>query len=409
MATPRVVDRVRETITTSGTGSYAVGSSAVTGYRSIPNSLANGESAVFAVDDSLGGYEVFLGTYTAPSTLARTTIIKSSNSNLAVSWAPGAKTIASVLSADYADMNRMKHNLAATAAPAVTDDTADGYHPGSLWFDLTGRRVYFCAADTLGAAVWTEMHSSVRLAVEQATTTPAVVSGGALLAVGASTVASATAAIAVGGGADATAVDTIALGSNSGASAESAIALGTIATTSGVRAIALGYGAVAVGYGSVALGENTYSTLAGAVVRSTDNATDVFVNGGWLMLGIKTANATPTYLQFKLDQATYGETALSFEEQSFAYSGIIVARSAANTKAWKVEGAVKRDAGGDIELVGTPTMVAIIAEDSGATTWTLTVSVNTGTQALRFDVTGQAATNIAWGGKIMFTQLEYYE
>ena len=394
MPTPRALDRVKETVTVIGTGAYTVGATPAVGYRSI-TSLSTTETAFYACDDGVGGYEVGIGTYTSPDQFARTTILRSSNSDLAVSWAAGNKTLALVAVADYAQMLQMKHNFAASAAPAVTDDTADGYHPGSLWYNITGRRVYVCISDGAGAAVWQELHSSVRLAVEQAITTPATLSGSALLAVGASATASAVGAVALGSSASATAADAYAFGTDSVANA--------------VRAVALGHSAYAAKYGAVALGYAGYSTFVNAVTNSADNGTDVYVSGGWLLLAIKTTDATPTYLQAKLDQATYGELALTFGEQSFAYSGLIAARSAANTKVWKVEGAVKRDLAGNITLVGTPSMVAVIAEDTGAATWTLTVSVNTGTQALRFDVTGQAATNIAWGGKIMFTQLEYYE
>jgi hypothetical protein len=48
----------------------------------------------------------------------------------------------------------------ATAAPAVTDDTADGYEPGSLWIDLTGDKAYVCLDATEGAAVWSRIDNS---------------------------------------------------------------------------------------------------------------------------------------------------------------------------------------------------------------------------------------------------------
>lgn len=46
------------------------------------------------------------------------------------------------------------NNTAATAAPAVTDDIAKGYGPGSLWFDGTGNAAYWCESNGAGAAVW---------------------------------------------------------------------------------------------------------------------------------------------------------------------------------------------------------------------------------------------------------------
>ena len=43
----------------------------------------------------------------------------------------------------------------ATAAPGVGDDVADGYGPGSLWYDATGNALYICESNGAGAAVWT--------------------------------------------------------------------------------------------------------------------------------------------------------------------------------------------------------------------------------------------------------------
>jgi hypothetical protein len=41
-----------------------------------------------------------------------------------------------------------------TAAPAVTDDIADGYGPGSFWLNATGNAAYICESNAAGAAVW---------------------------------------------------------------------------------------------------------------------------------------------------------------------------------------------------------------------------------------------------------------
>lgn len=49
-----------------------------------------------------------------------------------------------------------KANLNASAAPAVGDDDADGYSPGSLWVDTTGDKAYVCVDASTGAAIWIE-------------------------------------------------------------------------------------------------------------------------------------------------------------------------------------------------------------------------------------------------------------
>jgi hypothetical protein len=85
-------DRVKETTTTTGTGSFAL-AGAVTGYDSF-GQIGSGNTTYYAVYlDGGSEWEVGLGTYTSPSTLARTTILASSNAGSAVNFSAGQKTI----------------------------------------------------------------------------------------------------------------------------------------------------------------------------------------------------------------------------------------------------------------------------------------------------------------------------
>ena len=47
-----------------------------------------------------------------------------------------------------------RNNYTATTAPAVTDDSSDGYFEGSVWYDITADEAYICLDSTEGAAVW---------------------------------------------------------------------------------------------------------------------------------------------------------------------------------------------------------------------------------------------------------------
>lgn len=92
-------DRVLETSTTPGTGTYTL-AGAVTGFQDF-SVVGNGNTCHYAaweVDGSgnpSGGWETGLGTYTTSgTTLARTTVIASSNAGAAVSWAAGTRRIA---------------------------------------------------------------------------------------------------------------------------------------------------------------------------------------------------------------------------------------------------------------------------------------------------------------------------
>ena len=86
-----LADRVKETSTTTGTGTYTL-AGAVSGFESF-GSIGDGNTTYYActLDDN---FEVGIGTYTASgTTLARTTILQSSNNDNAVDWGAGAKTL----------------------------------------------------------------------------------------------------------------------------------------------------------------------------------------------------------------------------------------------------------------------------------------------------------------------------
>lgn len=85
-------DRVQEIFTTTGTGSIAL-AGPVAGYQPFSSIVSNAGTCYYAATDGVN-WEVGLGTYsTAGNALARTTILSSSNSNAAVNWATGTKTI----------------------------------------------------------------------------------------------------------------------------------------------------------------------------------------------------------------------------------------------------------------------------------------------------------------------------
>ena len=86
-----IKDRVKESSTTTGTGTYTL-AGAEAGHQTF-SAIGDGNTTYYAATD--GTYwEVGIGTYTASgTTLARTTILSSSNSNNAVDWTAGEKLI----------------------------------------------------------------------------------------------------------------------------------------------------------------------------------------------------------------------------------------------------------------------------------------------------------------------------
>jgi len=86
-------DRVKETSTTTGTGTFTL-AGAATGFQSF-SVIGNGNYTYYCiVDSSAGAWEVGIGTYTSSgTTLSRDTILESSNSGSAVNFGSGNKDV----------------------------------------------------------------------------------------------------------------------------------------------------------------------------------------------------------------------------------------------------------------------------------------------------------------------------
>tara|TARA_R110002126_G_scaffold280920_1_gene428527 strand:+ start:60 stop:494 length:435 start_codon:yes stop_codon:yes gene_type:complete len=88
-----VYDRVQETTSTTGTGSVTL-LGAVTGFQTFA-AVGNGNTTYYCIADQGGAnWEVGIGTYsTSGPTLARTTVLASSNAGALVNFTAGTKTV----------------------------------------------------------------------------------------------------------------------------------------------------------------------------------------------------------------------------------------------------------------------------------------------------------------------------
>lgn len=88
-----VAERVKETTTTTGTGTLTL-AGAVSGFQSF-SAIADGNTCPYTLLDANGtGWERGIGTYTASgTTLARTTVLASSNSGSAITLTSGTHTV----------------------------------------------------------------------------------------------------------------------------------------------------------------------------------------------------------------------------------------------------------------------------------------------------------------------------
>jgi hypothetical protein len=248
-----VADRVQETTTTTGTGTYTL-AGAKAGFQSF-GAVGDGNTTYYACTDGTD-YEVGIGTYTATgTTLARTTIIESSNSDLAVSWGAGSKDIFVTSPADktlLVGRNLYADNPSSATMPSATGTNAFAIGSGAISAGSNSAALGVSRASNTNA---------VAIAIGSASTSYGA-TGLRSLAHGDLSKATATSALAIGG-------------PYAVASASYAIAIG--------RAAATGSGAVAIGtytsYGTptasavnaIAIGDGNTSSQSGAVTLGTDN------------------------------------------------------------------------------------------------------------------------------------------
>lgn len=147
-----VKDRVKETTSTTGTGTLTLGG-AVTGFQTFTSVLSNGDTTYYAIfESSTGEFEVGLGTFTSSgTTLARTTVLESSNSGNAINLTAGAADVFITQPAEKAvyldasghiataDGRNVTNVAASTAATLATARTIGGVSfDGSANINLPG-------------------------------------------------------------------------------------------------------------------------------------------------------------------------------------------------------------------------------------------------------------------------------
>jgi hypothetical protein len=92
-----IANRVRETSTTTGTGTLTL-AGAVTGYKTFVSGIGSGNKCFYVIELS-SDWEVGIGTVGA-TTLSRDTVIASSNSNNLVAFGTGIKSVYNSLPAE---------------------------------------------------------------------------------------------------------------------------------------------------------------------------------------------------------------------------------------------------------------------------------------------------------------------
>ena len=116
-----VNDRVKETSTTTGTGTFSLGG-AVQGFETFVSGIGNSNTTYYSIVNSNGEFEVGIGTITdaATDTLSRDTIISSSNSDSAVNFSAGTKDVFCTLPASKAVILDSSGNIVANNGSNLT-------------------------------------------------------------------------------------------------------------------------------------------------------------------------------------------------------------------------------------------------------------------------------------------------
>jgi surfactin synthase thioesterase subunit len=125
-----VNDRVKETSTTTGTGTFTL-AGAVLGFETFSTAIGNTNTTYYSIVNENGEFEVGLGTVGA-GTLARTTILSSSNSDAAVNFSAGTKDVFCTLPASKAVILDSSGNIVANNGSNLTNLNADNLASGTV-------------------------------------------------------------------------------------------------------------------------------------------------------------------------------------------------------------------------------------------------------------------------------------
>jgi hypothetical protein len=144
-------DRVKETSSTIGVGTYAL-SGAMSGFRTFESGAGNNSTVTYCAE--FGPYwEIGQGTVVG-NTLTRTTILSSSNANAAVDWTSGIKTV----------------YLTASGSRIITSDGTNQLS-GNFITGNVGNAVHSFSSDTSNSVAGANVTGTVALATKAGTVT----------------------------------------------------------------------------------------------------------------------------------------------------------------------------------------------------------------------------------------------
>ena len=166
---------------------------------------------------------------------------------------------------------------------------------------------------------------------------------------------------------------------------------------------------------SIVLGGSSGTTrsIQGNVIFSASSNPVQQLSGaqqlGFLLLGKQTTDATSTVLCTTAGAGTTTNQLILPNNSAYYVRGSVIANvtGGGDTSSWTFQGAIKRGANAASTTLVAAITPTLVAQDSGAATWTVAVTANTTTGGLAVTVTGAAATTIRWVCKIETTEVTF--
>jgi hypothetical protein len=205
-------------------------------------------------------------------------------------------------------------------------------------------------------------------------------------------------------------------GSNSATGYRSSIVGGFQNTNSGASAtIAGGYlNTCNADFAFIAAGRNgtTRGVVGNHVFPACSNPifdTQGATQSALLLLGRSTTDATATVLASNISAAAATNQVILPNNAAYYFKGSVIAgvTGGGDSKAWSFEGAIKRGATAASTAIVGSVVLNTIAQDAGASAWTIAITADTTNGAIAVTVTGAAATTIRWVAKIETTEMTY--
>lgn len=187
----------------------------------------------------------------------------------------------------------------------------------------------------------------------------------------------------------------------------------------------VGIGYSANGNGGVAVGNSAQGTNYGAAVGTGANSNNKYnsfaksTNSKCERYGEESKSAdgigTSKYMYSQLDwfkettdaipteiflSGVASNRALVLANSAYMFDINIVAYSNATTEGavWNIKGGIRRDGSNNTTLIGTP-VKTLISNDTGVTTWDVSVTADDTNEALKITVTGEAGHSIRWNAE----------